>query len=244
MAEADRMATMHTVPRLHVPDALTEGTVITTSEAQAHHLGTVLRRAPGDPVRLFNGRDGEWLAHIATRRRNALTLAIGHQLRPQAAEPDLWLVFALLKRDTTDLVVQKATELGAAALRPVFTDRTNAARTNLDRLAAIATEAAEQSERLTVPVIHPPTRLADLLGSWPSGRVLYAAAERAAAPPLPRATGPAALLVGPEGGFAPAELEAMLPHPFVTHVSLGPLVLRAETACIAGLALLQAPRCG
>jgi 16S rRNA (uracil1498-N3)-methyltransferase len=162
-------------------------------------------------------------------------------LRPQAPEPDLWLAFALLKRDSTDLVVQKATELGVAALYPVITARTNAQRVNLARFHAIATEAAEQSERLTVPAIHEPRPLAALLQSWPADRRLVVAAERTQAPPIVAAQHPAALLIGPEGGFAPAELDALRRHPLVTLMSLGPRILRAETAAIAGLARLQGP---
>ena len=236
---------MTTVPRLYVPIPLAPGATIAATPAQAHYLGTVLRARPHDPVNLFNGSDGEWRARIASLQRDRLTLTVGDQHCPQMPEPDLWLAFALLKRDATDLVVQKATELGAAQLWPVLTARTNAARANLDRLTAIAVEAAEQCERLTVPRIHPPDRLPDLLGAWPQDRRLYAAIERAAgAPPLRPTNQPAALLVGPEGGFASDELEAMARHPFVTPVSLGPRVLRAETACVAGLALLQAPLCG
>jgi 16S rRNA (uracil1498-N3)-methyltransferase len=164
-------------------------------------------------------------------------------LRDQAAEPDLWLVFALLKRDATDLVVQKATELGVAALWPVLTARTGAQRVNLDRLHAIATEAAEQSERLNVPVIHEQRPLAALLQSWPAGRRLFVAAERQAVPPLVATAEPTALLVGPEGGFSPVELDALRQHPLVTMASLGPRILRAETAAIAGLARLQGAGC-
>jgi 16S rRNA (uracil1498-N3)-methyltransferase len=142
------------------------------------------------------------------------------------------------------LVVQKATELGAAALVPVITEHGVAQRLNEPRLAAIAIEAAEQCERLTLPRLHAATSLADLLATWPPDRRLFAAIERADAPHLRAAPPPAALLVGPEGGFAPAELDALRRHPLVTPVSLGPRILRAETACLAGLALLQAPLCG
>jgi 16S rRNA (uracil1498-N3)-methyltransferase len=236
---------MPTIPRLYVPAELTPGATIAGTTSQAHYLSTVLRCQPGAPVHLFNGRDGEWQAHIAALRRDRLSLTIETQRRPQQPEPDLWLVFALLKRDATDLVVQKATELGVSALHPVLTERTNAARTNPDRLIAIATAAAEQCERLTVPLIRPPRRLSDLLAGWPPDRPLFAATERAInAVPLRATTTPAGLLIGPEGGFAPSELEAMPRHPFVTPISLGRRILRAETACVAGLALLQAPLCG
>jgi 16S rRNA (uracil1498-N3)-methyltransferase len=162
------------------------------------------------------------------------------QCRSQAAEPDIWLVFAPLKRDATDLVVQKATELGVAAILPVLTERTNAARVNAVRLAAIAREAAEQSERLTVPAIHAPVPLPRLLDAWPEDRKLFLALERADAQPLAAHPGPTGLLVGPEGGFSPAERDLLLRRPGVQAVSLGPRILRAETACLAGLVLLQA----
>ncbi len=235
---------MATVPRLFVTAPLASGARVVGTGMQAHYLGRVLRRDAGSAVLLFNGRDGEWAARIVALRRGDAEFAVDTALRPQAAEPDLWLVFALLKRDAIDLVVQKATELGAAALVPVITERTVVARLNESRLAAIAIEAAEQSERLTVPMLHAPTRLPVLLSSWPRDRGLFAALERGAEAPLRRTEGPAALLVGPEGGFTPAEVEALRRHPLVTPVSLGPRILRAETACLAGLALLQAPPSG
>jgi 16S rRNA (uracil1498-N3)-methyltransferase len=226
--------------RLFVETPLLAGAVVAATPAQAHYLGTVMRRRAGDAVRLFNGRDGEYQASIAGLRRDRAELAVEQQLRPQAVGPDLWLAFALLKRDATDLVVQKATELGVAALLPVVTERCNTHRVNQARLTAIAIEAAEQSERLTVPELHTPQTLHELLSFWPHERRLFSAVERLDGPPLPPAGGPAGLLVGPEGGFAPSELDAMRQHPFVTTANLGPNVLRAETACIAGLALLQA----
>lgn len=235
------MTHSNTTPRLFVPDDLTEGADLAATPGQAHYLGTVLRQAPGAALRLFNGRDGEFAARIAFLRKDRAAFEVGRQIRPQAPEPDLWLVFAPLKRDATDLVVEKATELGAAALLPVFTERTNTARLNLDRLRGIATEAAEQCERLTVPRMADPQRLPDLLAAWPAGRRLVVALERAEAPPPRGCDSPTALLVGPEGGFAPAEAEMLRRREFVVPVSLGPRILRAETAAIAGLALLQPP---
>lgn len=229
--------------RLHVAAALAEGASITATPAQAHYLGTVMRREAGDEILLFNGRDGEFSAHIKTIGRGLATLCVRQQARAPEEEPDLWLAFALLKRDATDLVVQKATELGVAALCPVITARSNTHRMNADRLTAIAVEAAEQSERLTVPTLRPPRPLAALLADWPRDRRLFAAVERSTTPRMTSSPEPRALLVGPEGGFAPAELDLLRAHSFVTLVSLGPRVLRAETACIAGLALLQAADC-
>ncbi len=227
--------------RLFVDATLAEGAEVAATPGQAHYLGTVMRRATGESIRLFNGRNGEWLARITALRRDQTSFTVQHRLRPQSPEPDLWLAFALLKRDATDLLAQKATELGVAALLPVVTERTNAARVNMARLETIAAEAAEQSERLTVPVIRPPCRLSELLASWPAGRTLHAAIERGPAPMLAPAGGSAGLLIGPEGGFTDRELDALARHPSVAPASLGPRILRAETAAIAGLVLLQAP---
>jgi 16S rRNA (uracil1498-N3)-methyltransferase len=165
-------------------------------------------------------------------------------VRPQAGDADLWLMFAVLKRDTTDLVVQKATELGVSMLLPVFTERTNAGRINLDRLRAIAVEAAEQSERLTVPAVRPARQLNEILADWPAERILFVAQERANAQPLGRHDGPTGLLIGPEGGFGPRDHMVLDRSRFIRPVTLGPRILRAETAAIVGLALLQAPGCG
>jgi 16S rRNA (uracil1498-N3)-methyltransferase len=233
-----------TAPRLFVAAPLHEGAELPASPEHAHYLGGVLRRVSGDVVRLFNGADGEFLATLRFARRDRLTLTVQRQLRPQTPESGPWLLFALLKRDATDLVVRQAVELGAGRIRPVLTERTIAGRVNEARLRAIAIEAAEQSERLTVPAIDPPARLDTVLAAWPTGRPLFAAIERTPAPPLASpmdaAPGPAALLIGPEGGFTPAEQSWLRRHDAVTPISLGPFVLRAETAAAAGQALLLA----
>jgi 16S rRNA (uracil1498-N3)-methyltransferase len=230
--------------RLYVDGALTAGATIEATEGQAHYLGGVMRRAIGDTVHVFNGIDGEWACRLASVSRGKASFAVETLVRPQAPDTDLWLMFAVLKRDTTDLVVQKATELGVSAVQPVFTERTNAGRVNLDRLRTIAIEAAEQSERLTIPEIRPARQLHDILSSWPAERSLFVALERADAQPLERLDGSAGLLIGPEGGFGPRDHTLLDRCRFVRPVTLGPRILRAETAAIVGLALLQAPRCG
>jgi 16S rRNA (uracil1498-N3)-methyltransferase len=230
--------------RLYVDAELEAGNTVEGTEGQAHYLGGVMRRAVGESVHLFNGRDGEWACRIATLSRGKAAFGVEALVRAQVGDADLWLAFAVLKRDTTDLVVQKATELGVSVLLPVFTERTNAGRVNLDRLRAIAIEAAEQSERLTIPEVRPARQLLDILVAWPAERALFVALERVDAHALRRPPGPAGLLIGPEGGFGPRDLTELDRCRFVHPVSLGPRILRAETAAIVGLALLQAPGCG
>lgn len=232
---------MATTPRLFVSDALVADTRLGLSAEQAHYLRTVLRRGVGDPLLLFNGRDGEWDGVIATLDRGRSQVDLLRQTRAQAAEPGPWLAFAPLKRDATDLVIRMATELGVGVVQPVLTERTVTARVNLDRLRLIAIEAAEQSERLTVPTIRPPLDLATLLDGWPRDRPLFAAIERSNATSATDntvSTPTSGLLVGPEGGFSRAELDALAASPIVAPISLGRLVLRAETACVAGLVLI------
>src|ERR1700759_994450 len=230
--------------RLYVEAPLLAGAAIEATPGQAHYLGAVMRRSVGEMVRLFNGRDGEWAAGISSLSRGKATMAAERLVRPQSADANLWLVFAVLKRDTTDLVVQKATELGVSALLPVFTERTNAGRVNLYRLRAIAIEAAEQSDRLTVPDVRPIRQLHEILEAWPADRLLFVAKERSKPPPLVPVAHPAALLIGPEGGFGPRDQKMLDQCGSVRPVSLGPRILGAETAAIVGLALLQAPGCG
>ncbi len=226
--------------RLYVETPLSAGAVIGVSEGQAHYLAKVMRLAAGDSLRVFNGRDGEWQALVAHMGKKEVRLQVAENTRPQGTEPDCWLCFALLKRNKTDLVVEKATELGVSVIQPVITARTQGDHVNLDRLRAIAIEAAEQCERLAVPEIRPPLKLSQLIAAWPAGRALYVADERRTAKLLRQSAAPSALLIGPEGGFTGAEVEGIGAHPLVTRVSLGARILRAETAVIAGLALLLA----
>jgi 16S rRNA (uracil1498-N3)-methyltransferase len=230
----------HSSIRLFVDMPLIPGLALGLSDRQAHYLGNVMRLSAGDEIRMFNGVHGEWSARIKSLSKGVALLDLLQQTRVQAPEPDCWLCFALLKRQKTDLVVEKATELGASVIQPVITARTQADHVNPDRLRAIAIEAAEQCERLSVPELRPPIKFPALLAGWPAERTLYLADERRTARYLRPQTGAAALMVGPEGGFTGPEIEAIGAHPIVTRVSLGRRILRAETAAIAGLALLLA----
>lgn len=226
--------------RLFVPGPLREGGEIALGEGQSHYLANVLRAAAGEELRVFDGVSGEWRAGVAKISRKAVVLTVLAQTRPQRPEPDAWLCFALLKRARTDMVVEKATELGVSVIQPIITARTNADHVNLDRLRTIAIEAAEQCERLAVPEIRPPLPLARLMGEWPPVRALFVADERRTGVLAGTAAGACALMTGPEGGFTEHELEVIAAAPQVTRVSLGARILRAETAAIAGLALLLA----
>jgi 16S rRNA (uracil1498-N3)-methyltransferase len=232
--------------RLFVTASLQEGGFVPAAEAQAHYLTHVMRRSAGDLVTLFNGKDGAWTARIAAPSRKTLGFEPLEMTRAQEAEPDCWLCFALLKRQKTDLVVEKATELGVSVIQPIITERTQADHVNLERLRAIATEAAEQCERMNVPEIRPPLKLPQLLAAWPGERRLFIADERRTgeilSPPAD-ARQPIALMTGPEGGWTLNELNGIGSYPLgarAARVSLGARILRAETAVIAGLALLLA----
>jgi 16S rRNA (uracil1498-N3)-methyltransferase len=237
----DRIAT-----RLYLADPLDAGARITLGPAAAHRLQHVLRLGAGAAVAAFNPRDGEWLCRVGQLARGGGELTAVERRRLPQPEPDLWLVFAPIRRARLDWLVEKATELGVAAFLPMATARTQAAPLNRDHLTAVAIAAAEQSERLSVPQIHPIKPLNALLAAWGNDRRLIACDESGAGRPIaaalrkiPRGTR-AALLIGPEGGFAPSELDALADLPFVTRVGLGPRVLRAETAALAALAVLQA----
>lgn len=237
------------IPRLYVPVELKPGLVFAAEEHSAHYLKNVMRRSAGDIVILFNGRDGEFSAEIAEVSKRAVALRVGLQRRPQMGVPDLWLCFAPLKKDAVDFLVEKATELGVAAFQPVFTQHTASTRLNLDRLTANAIEAAEQTERLTLPEIHAPISLHDLLRNWQPARHLILCAEAGPAAPIAEALSSLkssvnnsnawAILCGPEGGFARSELDLLSNLPFVTCVGLGPRILRADTAALTALAVFQ-----
>jgi 16S rRNA (uracil1498-N3)-methyltransferase len=227
--------------RLYVAADLDEGVAVPLSEGQAHYLMHVMRAKAGDRVRLFNGRHGEWAASIETVTKRGVILRAMAQTDIQKPVPDIWLVFAPVKKTPADYLAQKATELGVRRLQPVFTRRTIVTRLNEERLLANAVEAAEQSDRLSVPQIAAPLTLEKLLSSWPADRRLYFCDEGGNAQPLAKAAaaGPAAILTGPEGGFDPAEREMLRALTFVTPVTLGPRILRADTAALAALAVWQ-----
>lgn len=228
--------------RLFVDAPLAAGVSARLSDAQTHHLRGVLRLQAGTGLRLFNSRDGEWLGRLGHFRKNDAGHAVAdEQIRRPGPMPDLWLCFAPVKKDAIDAVVAKGTELGAAVLQPVFTRFTDVQRVNLDRLRAHAVGAAEQCERLDVPEVRDPVWLEALLEAWPRARTLLVCAEAGAACPIAEvvAPGPAALLVGPEGGFTATELDLLRGHEFVRPVGLGPRILRADTAAIAALAVWQ-----
>lgn len=240
------MRNQHPATRLYLPGVLRLGDEIELDAAQAHRLRNVLRLSEGAAVAAFNGNSGEFLCRIVDHGRRGMALAVDHQLRIAEEEIDLWLLFAPLKRARLDWLVEKASELGAAALLPVWTARTQPERLNRDRLTAIAVAAAEQSERLSVPEIREPQRLDRLLAEWPAGRRLIVCDETGGGTPIATvlpALEPeplAALLIGPEGGFTETELDALGKLPIVYRVGLGPRVLRAETAALAALAVFQA----
>jgi len=232
-----------TTPRLYIDADLAEGMEIPAAEGQAHHIGTVLRRGLGDSVLLFNARDGEWEGRIATLRKDRASFAVGGRRRAPRPEPDLRLLMAAVKRDAMDWIVEKATELGVSVIQPVFTRRTVMDRVNTQRLSLIARGAAEQCERLSVPALREAAPLHAVLDAWDGTRLLVAA-ERADAPPLGIVARdlrlPLGWLVGPEGGFDRAELDDLTRRPFVSPAALGPRILRAETAAVAGLSVLMA----
>jgi 16S rRNA (uracil1498-N3)-methyltransferase len=229
--------------RLFVPDDLSAGARLELEPGQARYLTTVMRRTAGEAVLVFNGRDGEWRAVVAEAGKRGCALTVEGHTRGQAIGPDLDLIVALVKRSRLETIVEKAAELGARRVRLCVTRHTNADHTNVERLAAIATEAAEQTGRLDVPAVLAPVKLEAMLEGWDAGRALVYCDEGGDVPPILQALsgkGPAAILIGPEGGFSPEERARLRALPFVTAVGLGPRILRADTAAIAALSLWQA----
>ena len=235
--------------RLFVEADLAAGGEVPLDEAQVHYLRHVMRRPDGAPLLLFNGRDGEWRGTLSARGKKAAVAEVGEQTRAQAPEPDLWLCFAPVKRARIDYIAEKATELGASVLQPVVTRHTAVERVNVGRLRANAVEAAEQTERLTVPEVRESLDLGKLLDAWPAGRRLMMCDETGGGPPITEAllqlddaarAAPWAIVIGPEGGFAETELQALRRIKDVTSVGLGPRILRADTAALAALACWQA----
>lgn len=231
--------------RLFVTGDLAPGAAVALDADQAHYLFTVMRLGLGAPVTVFNGRDGEWHAEVVEAGRKAGRLVARDPGRAQRHPPDLWLLFAPIKKARTDFIVEKATELGAARIQPVFTRLTASERIRPDRLRAHAIEAAEQCGETAVPEVAEPAKLDAVLAAWdPARRLMFcdetrdarpAAETLSAAPP-----GPWAILTGPEGGFAPDEATRLRALPYVTPVTLGPRILRADTAAVAAIALWQA----
>lgn len=232
-------------PRLFVTAALAPDGQVELDRAQAHYLLSVLRLRDGGEVLAFNGRDGEWRVRIEATGRKAVGLVAIEQVRPQPAPPDLLYLFAPLKHARLDYLVQKAVEMGAGELRPVLTRRTVAARVNLDRMRANAVEAAEQCGILHLPAVREPVALDAALQALESGRLLVFCDEDApVASPVEALTGAEpsagiAVLIGPEGGFTPEERARAGAHANVRRLSLGPRILRADTAAVAALALVQ-----
>jgi 16S rRNA (uracil1498-N3)-methyltransferase len=232
-------------PRLFVQAPLAGGAEVALERAQAHYLTTVLRGQSGDRVLVFNGRDGEWSAAIAAQKRT-VSLLVGERTREQTAAADLHYVFAPLKAARLDYMVQKAVEMGAARLQPVLTRHGQVARVNLERMRANAIEAAEQCGILGIPEVGEPAALSRWLAARDPARVIVFCDEDAAVTDpiaalqaVPRGS-PLAVLIGPEGGFAEDERSALLKLPNVVRVALGPRILRADTAAVAALTIVQA----
>ncbi len=230
--------------RLYVTPDLSPTAAIAPTPEQSRYLTGVMRLSQGDDLLVFNGRDGEWRATITEFTKRGVVLTCQDQTRPQATGPDLDLVIALVKKSRVETIVEKTAELGVRRIRPTITRRTNVEKVRLDRLDAITMEAAEQTGRLDVPVVDDPEKLEAILDGWDPARRLMFCDETGGAPATSAlqtaGSGPWAILIGPEGGFAPEERERLRSLPFTTAVSLGPRILRADTAAIAAMTLWQA----
>ncbi len=230
--------------RLYTDADLAQDAPCALGPGPAHKLRAVLRAQVGDEILLFNGRDGEWRARLSALGKSKAEAQCLEQTRPQRAQPGPWLAFAPVKKDQLDMIVEKAVELGVEKLIPIITRRTENRRLKMERLHQQVIDACEQCERLSVPALEAPQTLDEALSGWPEDRALIVCAERRDAQPLAHAlhglNGPLGVLVGPEGGFEDAELDAALKLHISIPVNLGPRILRAETAAIAALAVIQA----
>ncbi|MCM0001212.1 MAG: 16S rRNA (uracil(1498)-N(3))-methyltransferase [Erythrobacter sp.] len=231
-------------PRLFVTEPLAAGASVRIEGNPAHYLARVMRVAPGDIVILCDDMTGEWAARVVDAGKRDVVLEVADRLRTREAVPDLWLCAGLLKKDRFDLVLEKATELGAARIQPLLTRRCVADKLNLERASAITTEAAEQCARTALPQLAEPVKLDALLASWPESRALFFADENGGEPAAQAFTAhkgsPAAILTGPEGGFDEAERAAIRAHTAARPITLGPRILRGETAAIAALGVWMA----
>ncbi len=234
---------LSSTPRLYVDLPLAVGAVLTLPVPQSHYLAQVMRREAGDAVRLFDDRSGEWAARVVNAGRKSVVVNVETLLRPRETVPDLWLCAAPIKRGRIDWVAEKACELGVARFVPVLTRRTVVDKLNLERLRAHMIEAAEQCGRTALPELAEPVTLAALLAGWPPERALIFADEEGGLPLAEVAPpAPAAILIGPEGGFDDAERAAIRVLPQAVAVTLGPRILRADTAAVAAVAVWQAVR--
>ncbi len=232
--------------RLFVRADLSAQSSFPLDDKQSHYLKHVMRQNDGDAVLIFNGRDGEWQSTLGITKKQVIATP-QQQTRPQVNESQLTLIFAPIKRGHGDMIIEKATELGVSALYPVITDRTVVNRIPMDRYEAIAIEAAEQCERLSVPNIHPAQKLDALLADWNTHRHILLCAEQGEATPIASALAsmnmPAlAVMIGPEGGFSEREFAMLRALPIITPVTLGPRILRADTAALSALSIIQALR--
>jgi 16S rRNA (uracil1498-N3)-methyltransferase len=229
------------LPRLFIDKPLATGQSITIDGGQAHYLAGVMRLKAGDSILLFDDIGGEWLANIEGVAKRSLEVRLTTHNRPREDVPDLWLLAAPIKKGRIDWVAEKACELGVARWQPVITRRTIVDKLNLDRLRAHMIEAAEQCERTALPVLDEPVKLEAILANWPAERTLIFADEEGGAPMASAIeAGPAAILIGPEGGFTPDERAAIKAIPQAKGVSLGPRILRADTAMVAAVSLWMA----